>query len=332
MKDNGQSYNREENKKAEQNIRQHRRRVYYFLILILLLSLVTWRVVRKTNPANKIETATLEEKKAGSPDSSRELLVATTTSLQDSGLLEALIPVFEKSTGYKAKVIAVGSGEALEMGKRQAADVLLVHAPELEEKFMAEGYGEERREIMSSAFILAGPPADPAGIKGKTFPEAFRHIAAEQQPFVSRADNSGTHNLEKRIWREIGFEPHGSWYIEAGQGMGECLLIASEKRAYILSDFPTFYKMSKKGRLELAVLTSDDHYKNIYSVITLKNPGGRLNEAGARAFSDFLVSPAAQQLIRDFGREPGSLTTDQNEAEFPGLFTPHRLNSPGQSD
>ena len=332
MKDNGQSYNREENKKAERNIHQHRRRVYYFLILILLLSLVTWRVVRKTNPANKIETATLEEKKAGSPDSSRELLVATTTSLQDSGLLEALIPVFEKSTGYKAKVIAVGSGEALEMGKRQAADVLLVHAPELEEKFMAEGYGEERREIMSSAFILAGPPADPAGIKGKPFPEAFRQIANRQQPFVSRADNSGTHVLERKIWREIGLEPHGSWYIEAGQGMGECLLIASEKRAYILSDFPTFYKMSKKGRLELAVLTTDDNYKNIYSVITLKNRGGRLKEAGARAFSDFLVSPAAQQLIRDFGREPGSLTTDQNEAEFPGLFTPLRLNSRGQSD
>lgn len=332
MRDNGQSYNREENKKAERNIRQHRRRVYYFLLLVLLLSLVTWIVVQKPNPANKIETATSEGKKAGSPDSSRDLLVATTTSLQDSGLLEVLIPVFEKSTGYKAKVIAVGSGEALEMGKHQAADVLLVHAPELEEKFMADGYGEERRKIMSSAFILAGPPADPAGIKGKTFPEAFRQIASRQQPFVSRADNSGTHNLEKRIWKEIGLEPHGSWYIEAGQGMGECLLIASEKRAYILSDFPTFYKMSKKGRLELAVLTSDDNYKNIYSVITLKSPGGRLNEAGARSFSDFLVSPAAQQLIRDFGRESGSLTTDQNEAEFPGLFTPLRLNSPGQSD
>ncbi len=332
MKDNGQSYNREENKKAEQNLRKHRQRIYYFLILILLLSFVTWRVVRKTNPANKIETATSEEKKAVSLASSRDLLVATTTSLQDSGLLDVLIPVFEKSTGYKVKVIAVGSGEALEMGKRQAADVLLVHAPELEEKFMAEGYGEERREIMSSAFILAGPPADPAGIKGKPFPEAFRQIANRQQPFVSRADNSGTHVLERKIWREIGLEPHGSWYIEAGQGMGECLLIASEKRAYILSDFPTFYKMSKKGRLELAVLTTDDNYKNIYSVITLKNRGGRLKEAGARAFSDFLVSPAAQQLIRDFGREPGSLTTDQNEAEFPGLFTPLRLNSRGQSD
>jgi len=218
------------------------------------------------------------------------------------------------------------------MGKRQSADVLLVHAPELEEKFMAEGYGEERQEIMSSDFILAGPPADPAGVKGKTFPEAFRLIASQEQPFVSRADNSGTHNLEKGIWKEIGLEPAGRWYIEAGQGMGECLLIASEKRAYILSDFPTFYKMSNKGKLELAVLTSDDNYKNIYSVITLKNRGGRLNEAGARAFSDFLISPEAQQLIRDFGREPGSLTTDQNEAEFPGLFTPLRLNSQSQPD
>jgi tungstate transport system substrate-binding protein len=330
---NNEAYTRGENKKAGQNVRQHRRRVYYFLILILLLSFFTYKVIQKSDTYNKPETAASEGKKPGSAAvSSRDLLVATTTSLQDSGLLDVLIPVFEKSAGYKVKVIAVGSGEALEMGKRQAADVLLVHAPELEEKFMAEGYGEERREIMSSAFILAGPPADPAGIKGKTFPEAFRHIAAEQQPFVSRADNSGTHNLEKRIWKEIGLEPHGSWYIEAGQGMGECLLIASEKRAYILSDFPTFYKMSKKGRLELAVLTSDDHYKNIYSVITLKNPGGRLNEAGARAFSDFLVSPAAQQLIRDFGREPGSLTTDQNEAEFPGLFTPLRLNSQSQPD
>mgnify|MGYP000875648322 CR=1 FL=1 len=332
MKDNGQSYNQEENKKGGQNVRQHRRRVYYFLILIVLLSLVTWKVVQKPNPANKIEKAASAEKKPGSPGSSRDLLVSTTTSLQDSGLLDVLIPVFEQSTGYKVKVIAVGSGEALEMGKRQAADVLLVHAPELEEKFMAEGYGEKRLEIMSSDFILAGPPADPAGIKAKTFPEAFQLIAAEQQPFISRADNSGTHNLEKRIWREIGLEPHGSWYIEAGQGMGECLLIASEKRAYILSDFPTFYKISKKGRLELAVLTSDDNYKNIYSVITLKNPGGRLNEAGARAFSDFLVSPAAQQLIRDFGQEPGSSAADQNETEFPGLFTPLRLKGQSQSD
>ena len=230
---NNEAYTRGENKKAEQNGQKHRRRVYYFLILVLLLSLVTWRVVQKPNPANKIETATSEEKKAGS----RDLLVATTTSLQDSGLLEVLIPVFEKSTGYKAKVIAVGSGETLEMGKRQSADVLLVHAPELEEKFMAEGYGEERREIMSSDFILAGPPADPAGVKGKTFPEAFRLIASQEQPFVSRADNSGTHNLEKRIWKEIGLEPAGRWYIEAGQGMGECLLIASEKRAYILLIF-----------------------------------------------------------------------------------------------
>ena len=332
MKNSEKSYNQEENKKAEQNGQKHRRRICYFLILILLLSFVTWRVVQKPNPANKTDTATSEEKKAGSTGSSRDLIVATTTSLQDSGLLDVLVPVFEQSTGYKVKVIAVGSGEALEMGKRQAADVLLVHAPELEEKFMAEGYGEERREIMSSDFILAGPPADPAGIKAKTFPEAFQLIAAAQQPFISRADNSGTHNLEKRIWREIGLEPHGSWYIEAGQGMGECLLIASEKRAYILSDFPTFYKMSKKGRLELAVLTSDDNYKNIYSVITLKKRGGRLNEAGARAFSDFLVSPATQQLIRDFGQEPGSLTTDKNETEFPGLFKPLRLNSQSRSN
>lgn len=330
---NNEAYTGEENKKAEQNGQKHRRRVYYFLILILLLSFFTYKVIQKSDPSNKPEAAASEEKKPGSAAvSSRDLIVATTTSLQDSGLLEVLIPVFEKSTGYKAKVIAVGSGETLEMGKRQSADVLLVHAQELEEKFMAEGYGEERREIMSSDFILAGPPADPAGVKGKTFPEAFRLIASQEQPFVSRADNSGTHNLEKRIWKEIGLEPAGRWYIEAGQGMGECLLIASEKRAYILSDFPTFYKMSKKGRLELIVLTSDDNYKNIYSVITLKNRGGRLNEAGARAFSDFLISLEAQQLIRDFGREPGSAAADQNETGFLHLFTPLRLNSQDQSD
>ncbi|NMC65747.1 MAG: hypothetical protein GYA53_06360, partial [Acidobacteria bacterium] len=176
---NNEAYTRGENKKAGQNVRQHRRRVYYFLILILLLSFFTYKVIQKSDTYNKPETAASEGKKPGSAAvSSRDLLVATTTSLQDSGLLDVLIPVFEKSAGYKVKVIAVGSGETLEMGKRQSADVLLVHAPELEEKFMAEGYGQERREIMSSDFILAGPPADLAGIKGKHFPEAFRLIAS----------------------------------------------------------------------------------------------------------------------------------------------------------
>jgi tungstate transport system substrate-binding protein len=195
------------------------------------------------------------------------------------------------------------------------ADLLLVHSPEMEMKFMAEGYGERREELMSSDFVLAGPPSDEAGIRDKTFPEAFSIIAKKQAQFVSRADNSGTYNLERRFWDEVGIKPSGNWYLQTGQGMGESLQIASEKQAYILSDYPTFYRLQPS--LSLEVLSKDERYSNIYSAIVVKNKSGKINVAGAEALVDFLISEKVQKMIAGFGDVPGKQE---------GLFKALRLN------
>jgi len=316
----------EERKKPAKitEVQNKKKKIFYVFLLLLILILV-WIIGNRTNQSKKVEDKGSQRKATVTKNISSELILATTTSLEDSGLLEALVPVFEKESGLKVKIIAVGTGEALEMGRRQAADVLLVHAPEMEEKFMAEGYGEKRETIMSSDFIIAGPASDPAAIRNKSFVEAFSEIARKKSPFISRADNSGTNFLEKKLWQVAGIKPEGFWYIESGQGMGESLKIASEKQAYILTDYPTFKKF--KQRLKLDVLTTDSHYQNLYSVIVVKNLSGRVNVDGARALMEFFISEKAQKLIDDFGSEAESRKGQekQDQEVRVKLFNPLRL-------
>jgi len=232
------------------------------------------------------------------------LILATTTSTQDSGLLDLLVPVFQTKTGYEVKTIAVGTGQALTMGRRGDADVLLVHAPAEEEKFMAAGHGIKRRQFMYNDFVLVGSAADPAKIsKLRSAVEALRKIADSQSLFLSRGDNSGTHILEKQLWMEATIQPAGRWYQQSGQGMGQTLIIAAEKNAYTLTDRATYLKLQK--RLDLSVLLEGDpKLLNIYSVIQinpLKSPN--INAAGAQAFFDFMLSPKTLEIIKAFGVE-----------------------------
>jgi tungstate transport system substrate-binding protein len=251
---------------------------------------------------------------------SRDVILATTTSTADTGLLDALGPLFTEATGYTLKPIAVGSGAALALGERGEADVVLVHSPAAEQTFMAEGYGAERRTVMVNDFVIVGPQDDPAGIANVTpAADAFRAIAELQSRFVSRGDESGTNALELRLWVQAGIEPGGDWYIESGTGMGDTLNIANERGAYTITDRSTY--LALRDRLELPILVEGDPALiNIYHVITL-NPanGPSINSAGGEAFLSFLLDPATQAFIGEFGI-----------AEFgEPLFTPCADNSCG---
>ncbi len=234
----------------------------------------------------------------------KDMILATTTSTQDSGLLDELVPAFQEDSGYVVKVVAVGSGEALKMGEQGNADVLLVHSPAAEAAFMEAGNGSERTLVMHNDFIIVGPEADPAGIKGTaTAADAFTKIAEAQAPFISRGDDSGTHKAELAIWKKAGITPEGDWYQELGQGMGATLKIASEKAAYTLSDRATY--LANQDTLALAILVEGDAaLLNIYHVIVV-NPEKypNLNTEGAKAFAAFLVSEKGQELISKFGVE-----------------------------
>lgn len=233
----------------------------------------------------------------------KAIILATTTSTQDSGLLDVLIPLFEKESGYAVKTIAVGSGQAMAMGKKGEADVLLVHSPEAEKKFIAEGDGINRRLIMHNDFVLVGHPGDPAKIRGsKTSVEAIRKIAQAGALFLSRGDNSGTHAKEKGLWKAAGIAPDSQkWYQQTGLGMGQTLNVAAEKKGYTLADRGTY--LSLKKTLGLAILVEGDPLLlNIYHVIEV-NPAKwpKVNAAGARAFADFMVSKKVQEIVGTFG-------------------------------
>jgi len=236
---------------------------------------------------------------------SRPVILATTTSTQDSGLLDVLVPMFEKHTGMTVKTIAIGTGQALALGARGEADVVLCHAPDLEKKYVADGAMIDRQVVMHNDFVWLGPPSDPAHVKGTAESTAvLRKIADAKATFVSRGDNSGTDILEKKLWKIVGIDPKGTpWYVEAGQGMGATLRIASEKRGYTLSDRATY--LAQKKTLELDVESQGDpRLRNVYHVMRV-NPAKfpKVNEAGAKAFEEFLVSPAVQKVIGAFGRD-----------------------------
>ncbi|HEX2965337.1 MAG TPA: substrate-binding domain-containing protein [Syntrophorhabdaceae bacterium] len=261
------------------------KRLSYALVMVFIISICT--ISFAAAPADK------------------NIILATTTSTQDTGLLDVLIPAFEKKTGYFVKTIAVGSGQAMTMGEKGEADVLLVHSPEAEQKFVTAGFGINRRLVMHNDFVVVGPATDPAKIKGtKVTIEAFKKIAAAAGLFLSRGDKSGTDAKEKAIWKAAGIKYEGQkWYQETGLGMGQTLNVASEKKGYTLADRGTYLAQKKNIALEILV-EGDSILLNIYHVIEVNQAKWpKVNAAGAKAFADFMVSKDTQATIKTYGVE-----------------------------
>ncbi|MCU0599103.1 MAG: substrate-binding domain-containing protein [Desulfobacterales bacterium] len=234
----------------------------------------------------------------------KDIILATTTSTVDSGLLDVLLPVFEGQTGYRVKTISVGTGQALAMGEKGEADVLLTHAPDSEKKLVDSGVVTNYQLVMHNDFIVVGPSEDPAGIKGKTSVDAFKAIAEKKAIFISRGDDSGTHKKELGIWKKAEVTPKGeTWYQETGQGMGATLLMAAEKSAYALADRGTY--LAQKANLKLEILSQGDpSLLNIYHVMEVNvEKFDKVNAPGAKAFVEFMVDPKTQEMIGGFGKD-----------------------------
>lgn len=279
----------------------------FSLLIVILLILTACRApAEPTQPpaeaATVAPTSAAPEPTAPVHEAGK-LILATTTSTQDSGLLDYLLPFFEEESGAKVDVIAVGSGQALKLGEDGNADVLLVHSRAKEVEFMAANHGVRREDVMYNDFVIVGPQDDPAGIQGSAgAAEAFQKLSESGSAFISRGDESGTHSKEKAIWKAAGIEPAGDWYVSAGQGMGEILTMADEQQAYTLSDRATFLSRSKEG-LELVILVEGDKALfNPYGVIAVnpdKNPA--IQTDLANQFIDWLISVPVQEKIEQFG-------------------------------
>jgi tungstate transport system substrate-binding protein len=240
--------------------------------------------------------------RAGAQVPSTTVIVSTTTSTQDSGLLDVLVPMFERKSGYSVKTISVGTGQALSLAARGEADVTLAHAPSLEKQYVAEGKMTNRRLVMYNDFVVIGPEDDPAKIKGdQSALAALKKIAETGSRFVSRGDKSGTHTLELALWKQAGVTPGAPWYIESGQGMGATLGIADDRKAYTLTDRATLLAFSRRVRL-VSMVEGDRPLLNVYSVMEV-NPanGPRVNAVGGKAFADFMLAPETQAVIKAFG-------------------------------
>ena len=263
----------------------------YIIIMIALL------LVSCNHPA---EQENLEQ-----PGETQKLILATTTSTEDSGLLDYLLPDFEEEYDIDVDVVAVGTGQALTLGEDGNADVLLVHARALEDEFMAAGHGVRREDVMYNDFVILGPENDPAGIKGMTTAAGgFQKMAEIQMPFISRGDDSGTHTKEKSIWSSTGIEPSGEWYISAGQGMGAVLTMADEIQTYTLSDRATYLARTLEGTSLEILIEGDTVLFNPYGVMAV-NPdkGDHINADAANQFIEWLVSMPTQEKISQFGVE-----------------------------
>jgi len=272
--------------------RSARWRVLYALMAVALAASLALTGCAAEEPE---DTATEE------PVEPTPLVLASTTSTQDSGLFDVLIPAFmEAYPEYDVKVVAVGTGEALQLGETKDADVLLVHAKADEEQFVADGFGTERRDVMYNDFIIVGPEDDPAGIAdAESASDAFALIAQASAPFVTRGDDSGTHKKELALWEAAGVTPEGDWYISTGQGMGDTLLITSEKQAYTLADRATY--LSMKDNLQLAIdHERSDDLLNQYGVIPVTDA---TNAEGAEAFMEWITSDEGQAVIETYGVE-----------------------------
>jgi tungstate transport system substrate-binding protein len=242
----------------------------------------------------------------GAEKATGEVILATTTSVNDSGLLEYLKPLFEKDTGLTLKVIAQGSGQAMKTGENGDADVLFVHSKSAEEEFVTNGHGVKRIELMYNYFTIAGPADDPAGIKGiadGNAAAAFKKIMEKKSSFISRGDDSGTHKKELTIWKAAGIEPSGDWYISAGKGMGDVLMMADEKKAYTLTDKATFLSMKDKLSLEILLENAKDLF-NQYTLIQV-NPAkhANVNKRGAESFIKWMTKEDTLKKINEFGKD-----------------------------
>ena len=281
--------------------------IAFFLLLTVVLAACAPATAIPTQEVKVEATAVPTEAPTAKPaPANPNIILATTTSTQDSGLLDVLVPMFEKEYGYTVKTVAVGSGEAIKMAQEGNADVLLVHSPAAEKTFMEEGWGKERTLLMHNDFVLVGPASDPAAVKGLKVIDAFKKIAAAASPFVARDDKSGTSTKELSIWKKAELDPANDaaasvWYLKTGQGMGASLKVASEKGAYILTDRATY--LANKSSLSLEVLVEGENgLLNIYHVITI-NPEKwpAINVQGGDDFAKFLIDPATQAVIASFG-------------------------------
>lgn len=264
------------------------------LLLVFMFTFITGCSDSKQEAETKPEKT--EEKS--------DLILATTTSTQDSGLLDVLIPEFEKSNHYNVKTIAVGTGQALEMGTKGEADVLLVHAPEAEQKIVDSGDAINRQKVMYNDFILVGPSEDPAKVEGLTVQEALTKMIESKATFVSRGDDSGTHKKELELWKKSTLDPKnlGENYVEAGQGMGATLQIAAEKSGYTLTDRATFLAQQKNMPDTAILVEGDESLLNIYHVMQVNNEKhDKVNTDGAKAFVEFMVAEDTKKIIKEFG-------------------------------
>ena len=243
-------------------------------------------------------------------ESKGTIILATTTSTKDSGLLDEILPVFEEESGYTVDVVSVGSGEAMTMGENGEADVLLVHSPEAEEEYVAGGHADEdgRMDVMYNDFVIIGPEADPAGVSANAADDAiaaFEDIMNSQSTFVSRADESGTHSKELSIWEAAGLTPSGDWYVEAAAGMGDVITMADEMSGYTLADRATWLNVG--GDTALTILCEKDPSGTLYNQygVICVNPdkNENINHEGAKAFQEWIVSDETQQLIGEYGVE-----------------------------
>jgi tungstate transport system substrate-binding protein len=281
---------------------------YGSLVVLALAFVVAACVPPPAEPPPVAPPTTAGPTAAHRAGNTSDVILATTTSTQDSGLLDVLVPLFERQAGYRVKTVSVGTGAALALGARGEADVVLVHAPDAEKQWMAQGNGTERLLVMHNDFVVVGPDDDPASIRGAHVAvDALKKIAASgAAPFISRGDNSGTQQLELALWRQAAISPQGQpWYVESGTGMAQTLTIADQKRAYTIADRATW--LTQRSRLQLPILVEGDQALfNVYHVMPVnpaRFPGVPINVAGGKAFADFMVAPATQEVIGAFGRQ-----------------------------
>lgn len=268
------------------------------LLLVLMIVLTVFAGCAKEEPAQQ------PEKPEGPAEIIGTIILATTTSTQDSGLLDVILPDFTYKTGYEVDVIAVGSGEAMKMGENGEADVLLVHSPAAEKEFVAAGHSPARYDVMYNDFIILGPKDDPAGIKAAAPDKAqaaFQKIYDDKVTFVSRADESGTHKKELSIWDKLGLTPSGDWYIESGKGMGDVITMTNEMLGYTLADRATWLNMSEGTDLQI-VTEGDKDLFNQYGVMVVDpSKNDKINAEGALAFQEWILSDETQKLIGQYG-------------------------------
>lgn len=285
------------------------KRILALLLSLLLVATMAIGCTADEEPVEEpvaVEDEEIVEEVADDNLEESEIILSTTTSTRDSGLLDYLLPVFTEETGVDVKVVAVGTGAALQMGKDGEADILLVHAKDSELEFLEEGHGTERRDVMYNDFVLVGPSEDVANLK-ENHPndilEGLKALAAAEASFVSRGDDSGTHKKELSIWDTAGLEPAGEWYVEAGAGMGDVLKIADEKQAYTLTDRATYLSMKDDLDLDI-IIEGDDNLFNQYGIIPVDpSKNDNINNDGAMELMNWMVGEEAQELIKDFGIE-----------------------------